>query len=442
MTLETASIGEPRLVAGLERWQRMDLTAYQEVFDWPRRLSAEQLIRLADMVDLRGRGGAAFPVADKLAAVLDAVRSRRRTPMVVVNGAECEPGSAKDRMLLVRSPYLVLSGAMAVASALGAKLIVVGVRDAQAARSVSQAAAAEPVLARKVRVMQVPDRFVTGESSALINALNGKAAKPSPRADTSQHGLGRRPTLLSNAETFAQLALLATVGPDAYASAGTAAEPGTLLLTVGGAVGWPAVVEVPAGLPLGHVLDLCDADPGEGILVGGYHGGWVPGPAAWDVPVSRAGLASAGGILGPGVVLALWPGCCPLSEVARIAAFLAKESCGQCGPCQRGLPRIARALAALVDGSGGIEAFDAARRGAAAVGGQGECRHPDGVSRFVWSALEVFGDDLAAHLFDGGCRRPAGQVLPLPGGHAPVADTVLDLAVSEDWIAEIADLLA
>ncbi|MGH3156543.1 MAG: NADH-quinone oxidoreductase subunit NuoF family protein, partial [Streptosporangiaceae bacterium] len=230
--LETLCIGQPRLTAGLERWQRIDLTAYRRVFGTPPRLSAEQLISMAERVDLRGRGGAAFPVARKLSAVVESSRARKRAPMVVVNGAEGEPGSAKDRMLLIRSPYLVLCGAMVVAHALRARLILVGVSDAQVARSVSEAATADPGLARKVRIMQVPGRFVSGESGALINALNGKTALPSGRAGhASDSGLGHRPTLLSNVETFAQLAVLAMVGPDAYASAGTQAEPGTLLLT-------------------------------------------------------------------------------------------------------------------------------------------------------------------------------------------------------------------
>jgi NADH:ubiquinone oxidoreductase subunit F (NADH-binding)/ferredoxin len=425
--LETICIGQPRLTAGLDRWRRIDLTAYRKVFGRSPRLSAEQLIRLADQVDLRGRGGAAFPVARKLSAVLDACRTRKRAPIVVVNGAEGEPGSAKDKMLLLRSPYLVLSGAMVAAHALGARLILVAVSDAQVARSVSEAAAAEPGLARMVRVMEVPDRFVAGQASALVNALNGKNPLPSGQAGHASHtGVGQRPTLLSNVETFAQLAVLEMVGSRAYASSGTEAEPGTLLLTVGGAVSRPAIVEVPSGVPLGEVLDLCGAEPSEGVLVGGYHGSWLHEKDAYDVPVSRAGLEAAGGTLGAGVVLVLRAGCCPLSEVARVAAYLAKESSGQCGPCKLGLPGIARSLAALAEGSGGAEALDTARRGAAAVRGRGACQHPDGVYRFVLSALNVFTDDLAAHVFRGGCGRPAGDVLPVPGAAAGESRLALD----------------
>jgi len=412
---EVLCIGQPRLTAGLDRLRRIDLAAYEAVFGRMPRLTAEQLISINEQVDLRGRGGAAFPVARKLAAVLEAARARKRAPMVVVNGTEGEPGSVKDRMLLLRSPYLVLAGAMAAARALRARLILVGVTDALVARSVREAAAAEPGLARQVRVIEVPDRFVSGESGALINAMNGRVPLPSKRGGhASYSGVGRRPTLLSNTETFAQLAVLALAGPAGYASVGTPAEPGTVLLSVGGAASWPAVVEVPSGRPLGEVLDLCGAEPAEGVLVGGYHGSWLPAPAAYRVPVSRAGLAAYGGTLGAGVVVALGQGSCPLGEVTRVAAYLAKESSGQCGPCQVGLPGMAHALAALADGSGGTDALDTVRRVAAAVRGRGACSHPDGVVRFVLSALDVFTDDLKAHLFRGSCGRPAGKFLPLP----------------------------
>ena len=414
-TPEVLCIGQPRLTAGLDRLRRIDLAAYDGVFGRLPRLTAQQLISINEQVDLRGRGGAAFPVARKLSAVLEAARARKRAPMVVVNGAEGEPGSAKDRMLLLRSPYLVLAGAMAAARALRARLILVGVSDAVVARSVREAAAAEPGLARQVRVMEVPDRFVSGESGALINAMNGRVPLPSRhRSHASYSGLGRRPTLLSNAETFAQLAMLALAGPEGYASTGIPAEPGTVLLSVGGAASWPAVVEVPSGLPLGEVLDLCGAEPAEGVLVGGYHGSWLPAQAAYRAPVSRAGLAAFGGTLGAGVVLVLGQDSCPLGEVARVAAYLAKESSGQCGPCKLGLPDIAHALAALADGSGGTHELDTVRRAVAAVRGRGACSHPDGVVRFVLSALDVFTDDLSAHLFRGSCGRPAGNFLPLP----------------------------
>ncbi len=420
-------IGQARLTAGLDRIQRIDLTTHYSVFGNLPRLTASQLVDATERVSLCGRGGAAFPFSRKLKSVMQSARQRRKRVVVLVNATEGEPGSAKDRMLLLRSPYLVLGGALIAARALQAREIVIGVTRTDMARSVSSAASAEPDLRRLVRVVMVPDRFVTGEGGALVNALNGKTPVPPGRKVLpSDYGIHDLPTLLSNAETYAQIAVLAMLGPDGYASTGTPDEPGTTLLTVGGSADHPAVVEVPFGLPLGEVLDLCSASPADGVLVGGYHGMWLPADLAYDVPVSRAGLTAVGGTLGAGIVLPLGEGTCPLGEVARVVGYLAKESSGQCGPCKLGLPAIARSLTALADGSGGIDALEAARRGSAAVKGRGACAHPDGVFRFVVSAIDVFTDDLTAHLFRGTCGRRVQGVLPLP-------DKEGETRLSVDW---------
>ena len=426
---ETLCIGQARLTAGLDRMDRVDLTAYHSIFGKLPRLSADELIAMTERVDLRGRGGAAFPVGRKLRATATAVRARRRPPVVVVNATEGEPGSYKDRMLLRKSPYLVLGGALVVAWALRAKEIVIGVSgDGTMARWVTALTNAEPDLKKMVVVISVPERFVSGEASALVNAVNGKISLPSGRrVRASESGVDNRPTMLSNAETYAQIAVLALLGPDNYASVGTPDEPGTVLLSVSGSVSRPAVVEVPAGVPLGEVLDLCGAAPEDGVLVGGYHGMWIPTEAAYDVPVSRAGMASVGGTLGAGIILPVGSGTCAIGEMSRVVSYLAGESSGQCGPCKLGLPSLARSLAAVADGSGGLDALDTARRTAASVRGRGACAHPDGTFRFVMSALDVLTEDLTAHLFRGTCGRPVRGVLPMP---AP-ENTGRQLAI--DW---------
>ena len=411
-------IGAARLTAGLDRLPRLDLEAHRDIFGPLPRLSIEELISVAEQVDLRGQGGAAFPFARKLRAVVQAAEASDSPTVVVINATEGEPGSAKDKMLMIRSPYLILSGAALVAEALGAEEIVVGVAgDELANRSIEAAIAAESGLRKLARVVQLPDRFISGESGALVRGINGKRPVPPGRKVlASDVGVDDLPTLLSNAATFAQVAVLALLGPDRFAAVGTPEEPGTILLSVGGSAAHPAVVEVPTGIPLAAVLDICQAPAGDGVLVGGYHGMWVPAETAYATPVSREGLAAVGGTLGAGVVLPLGDGTCPLGEVSRVASYLAGESAGQCGPCKLGLPAIARALAALIDGSGGIEALDLARRSAAGVAGRGACSHPDGVTRFVLSALDVFTEDLAAHVFHSSCGRPVRGVLPLPGG--------------------------
>jgi NADH:ubiquinone oxidoreductase subunit F (NADH-binding)/ferredoxin len=425
-------IGAARMTAGLDRMARIDLESHARIFGPLPRMSAAGLLAETSEVDLRGQGGAAFPFARKLKAVVDAAERAGEPPIVVVNATEGEPGSFKDKMLMIRSPYLILSGAALVAEAIDAEEIIVGVAGNELAnRSIEAAIEAEPGLRKMVRVFQQPDRFISGESGALIRGINGKKPVPPGRKQlAADRGVDDFPTLLSNASTFAQVSVLALLGPQRFASVGVPEEPGTVLLSVSGSAQRPAVVECPTGVPLGHVLDICEAPAGDGVLVGGYHGMWVDAEVAYQVPVGREGLAAAGGTFGSGVVLPLGDGTCPLGEVARIAGYLAGESAGQCGPCKLGLPAIARAMNALVDGSGGMEAVDAVRRAAAATSKRGACSHPDGTIRMVLSALQVFTEDLAAHVFHATCGRPVRGVLPLPAG--PETENQKYLTV--DWV--------
>jgi NADH:ubiquinone oxidoreductase subunit F (NADH-binding)/ferredoxin len=427
-------IGQARITAGLDRHTRLDLATHRAEYGPLPDLSATDLITIAGQTDLRGRGGAEFPVARKLLAVQAATGGRKRRAVVVVNAAEGEPGSLKDKMLLCRSPHLVLDGALIAARALGAREIIVAVAgDGGHQRSIAEAVAADSAVRRLTRVVSVPDRFVSGESSAVVSALNGKSAlPPGTTVRTSDSGVDGLPTLLSNAESFAQLAVLAMLGPAGYASAGLASEPGTVLLTVGGSVARPAIVEVPTGVPLGHVLDICGASLPRGVLTGGYHGMWLTPDVAYQVPVSRAGLAAAGGSLGAGVVLVLGADTCPLGEVSRVASYLAMQSSGQCGPCKLGLPSVARSLAAITAGAGGLDELEAVRRSASGVRGRGACAHPDGTANFVASAIDAFSADLSEHMFRGRCGRPVLGVLPVPGdpnsaGHEPAT------RLSVDW---------
>jgi NADH:ubiquinone oxidoreductase subunit F (NADH-binding) len=194
---EAMRIGRARLTAGLDRFERIDLATHQEIFGPMRRVTARQLIEMVEAIDLRGRGGAGFPFARKVRAVMDACAQKKTRPFLVINGTEGEPGSAKDKMLLLRSPYLVLGGALLVARALNARMIIIGVTNPAAAASVADAAKAEPDLKKIVRVVEVPERFVAGEGSALVNAVNGKNPLPSgKRKLTAESGVDGQPTLL------------------------------------------------------------------------------------------------------------------------------------------------------------------------------------------------------------------------------------------------------
>src|SRR5271154_1593969 len=172
-------IGAARLTAGLDRMPRLDLEAHRDIFGPLPRLSVEELISMAEQVDLRGQGGAAFPFARKLKAVVQSAEANDSPVVVVVNATEGEPGSVKDKMLMIRSPYLILSGAALAAEAIGAEEIVVGGAGNESAnRSIEAAIAAEPGLRKMARVVQLPDRFISGESGALVRGINGKRPVP------------------------------------------------------------------------------------------------------------------------------------------------------------------------------------------------------------------------------------------------------------------------
>jgi NADH:ubiquinone oxidoreductase subunit F (NADH-binding) len=214
-------------------------------------------------------------------------------------------------------------------------------------------------------------------------------------------GLGGRPTLVSNAETFAQVAALLALGPAAYAELGTPAEPGTTLLTVAGDGPHGAVIEVPFGVGLGEVLEFCGYDPASAVLLGGYHGTWVPEREAALLPVSREWLKAHGLSLGAGVVLPLDAQTCPVVVTAGVTGYLARVAAGRCGPCRNGLPALAEAVGALADGAGPA----ASRRTAdlaALVTGRGACAHPDGTARLVASMLGAFPAEVRRHEL-GGC---------------------------------------
>lgn len=364
----------------------------------------DTLIAATRTVGLLGRGGAAFPVAIKLASLRTGRHNR-----VLVNGSESEPASWKDRTLMRCAPHRVLDGAILVAHALGTRKITIAVHDVVSAR-VLQAAVRERVDARRIRVAISDGGFVAGEVQALVNGLAGRPPVPNGRRTLPvDKGLDGRPTFASNVETFAQLGVLARLGPGGFRGAGSPEEPGTTLVTLVGDVPRAGVAEIPTGTPL-RALVGASSSP---VLLGGYHGTWVND---LDLYLDRPELRAHGISLGAGVLAVLPHDTCPVGEVARVARWLSLESAGQCGPCIFGLASIADDLERLTAG----RPVDLSRlhRRLGLVEGRGACSHPDGASRFVATALQAFAEHVERH----GDRRPCGLpvrgVLPLPRGGA------------------------
>jgi NADH:ubiquinone oxidoreductase subunit F (NADH-binding) len=377
-------------------------------------IAARELISVVEESGLRGRGGASFPTGAKLRAVA----TRRTQPVVVANGAEGEPTSGKDRALLRAVPHLVVDGLSLCAAALGAReaIVTVGARATAEQRALRSALderrRARVDGRRRIRAVSVPDAFVAGEETALVQFLNGGPAKPTftpPRP--FEQGVGGAPTLVQNVETLAHIALIARFGARWFRALGTPAEPGSILVTLSGAFARAGIHEIPLGVRFADLVNQGGGltEPVAAFLVGGYFGTWLSPDEVSGVSLLDEDLARFGAGLGAGVIVALPRSTCELSEVARVAAYLANESAGQCGPCVHGLRSIADGLARAAAG----DADERARlmRWSTEVRGRGACKHPDGATRFVASALEVFRDECETHLRYGRCSTQDRGVL-------------------------------
>jgi NADH:ubiquinone oxidoreductase subunit F (NADH-binding) len=267
-----------------------------------------------------------------------------------------------------------------------------------------------------VELVAAAPGFVSGEESAVLATIAGRPPVPADRVrPVGESGLRGAPSLVQNVETLGHAALIARHGGDWFRATGTADEPGTFLATIGGAVAAGGVHEAPHGIALADLLALAGGPvaPVRAVLVGGYHGAWVPGDRL-DTPVSRARLAPFGGAPGAGVVVVLPADECGLRATADIVSYLAGESTGQCGPCRHGLPAIAQAFTSLAAPGRGTklarrpdDRVDPGRIDALAglVIGRGACRHPDGSARLVRSALHAFADEVRRHAAGGCCQR-------------------------------------
>ncbi len=367
---------------------------------------------------LFGRGGAAFPTSRKWETMS---RSRKR-PMVVVNAMEGEPASQKDRVLLTQAPHLVLDGADVAAGAINASEIKICV----AAGNDPAAASVERAIAERKRAGLVrcpmtlhrpPARYVAGEESALVGWLNGGRALPVLRTDKSVAlEVSRQPALVHNAETMAQVALIARHGAAWFRHRGTDQAPGSTLVTVSGAVDAPGVFEVELGTPLYEILQRAGVNAElSGVLLGGYGGAWLDA-SRLETPYTPADLTAVGATLGVGIVIALAATSCGICETARMARYMAGQSAGQCGPCVFGLPALASDLEQLAAGSSEADLVERIWARAEVIEGRGACRHPDGVVRLVRSALTVFADDVLLHAQDRPCTGgTTHSVLAFPG---------------------------
>ncbi|MDQ6883527.1 MAG: SLBB domain-containing protein [Candidatus Dormibacteraeota bacterium] len=366
----------------------------------PRPAGSVRTLELIERSGLRGRGGAGFPTGRKWRAVAE--RSEGHA-VVVANGVEADPMSAKDRHLMTRYPDLVLDGAAVAAESVGAREVVLAVnRRFTDARAVLAAAIRRRRDSIPIRVVDVPARYVAGEESAVIHFINSGVALPTgspPRP--FERGVAGRPTLVQNVETLAWAGLIARRGDGWFRSLGSPLQPGAILCTVAGVVSRPGVVELPAGTTAGEALAAAGGalTSPQALLVGGFFGTWVDPDDARTVGD------------GGGMVLALPATSCGLAETARMLDILARESAHQCGPCFNGLPALADVMTRVALSRPAEAEVQRLLRWAAQLGGRrGACHHPNGAVGLLLSALRTFDHDLRWHILRGACagtERPS-----------------------------------
>jgi NADH:ubiquinone oxidoreductase subunit F (NADH-binding) len=367
-----------------------------------------RVIPVLEASGLLGRGGAGFPVGRKWRSVAE--RSSGRA-VVLANGAEGEPLSAKDRTLMAARPHLVLDGALLAADAVGADraLIYVG-REHRSARAALQRAAAERAneLGRQISIVEAPTGYVSGEETAAVRYVNQGIARPTSTPPRPfERGVGGRATLVQNVESLAAAALIARFGDGWYRSAGRDRTPGSALVTVSGSASRPGVREIELGTTVGEAASIAGGllGPSRAVLLGGYFGAWVTIEEAWQLPLDPVRLRTVGLAFGCGVVYFLPSHVCGVEASARIVSSMAAASAGQCGPCVFGLAAIAEAAGRLARGTARPDDLQRLTRWCDQLPGRGACRHPDGAAGFVQSALRVFAEEFSLHQHHRRCSQ-------------------------------------
>lgn len=368
---------------------------------------------------LRGRGGSGFPTAWKWRAA----REHPGPRFLVVNGAEGEPDSLKDRLLMECYPHRILEGALIAAHALGATRVYVyinrsfpgalgamraAVADARAAGYLS-AGEAHHAAGPLVEVVEAPPVYVAGEETAALEVIEGRPPRPRRRPPyPAESGLWGQPTIVHNVETLAAVEAIFRMGPEVYC------RSATVLVTLAGWVTRPGVYEVPLGTPLRELIETWGGGVRGGVAVkaispGGLGSPYLPATAL-ETPLEYEALREAGSVLGCATVRVIPQGACMVEELQRVVRFFASGPCGQCRPCVQGTGRMSAVLEGLRAGRGGRGDIDLLARLGARLPGRGICGYLTEAAGPVYSALSLFWEDFEHHLRWGTC--PGRRVRP------------------------------
>jgi len=363
---------------------------------------------------MRGRGGAGFPTGRKWSFVPRDLPGPR---YLICNSDEMEPGTYKDRVLLEHNPWLLIEGMALASYALGVEHAFIFIRRGYetAARNlrsgIAEAFAAGLLgggtFKLRLDVHLSAGRYICGEETALMNALEGKRANPRAKPPfPAVKGLWGQPTVVNNVETLANIPAIIGKGPAWWKALGATPEAaGSKLFCVSGHVNIPACFELPLGMPLGAILD----GPCGGMRPGSSFKACLPGGAStpyltaehWNVPMDFDPVAKAGSRLGTGGIVVFDQNTCMVAATLNLTRFYARESCGWCTPCREGLPYVCHILERIESGLGTAEDIEILRQHVQQLN-YAFCALAPGAMGPVDGLLRLFNDELQAHI-DGKC---------------------------------------
>jgi len=385
-------------------------------------MTPDEIIEEVKASGLRGRGGGGFPTGRKWEATRDA---HGEIKYVVANGDEGDPGAFMDRSLMEADPHSVLEGMAIGARAVGAEEGFIYVRDEYplAVRNLTIAIQqardygllGENILNSRfdfdVEIVRGAGAFVCGESSALMQSLEGRVGEPRPKHfHATERGLWDRPTCLNNVKTWANIPLIVAAGADWFASVGTDGSKGTNTFCLVGKTRNPGLIEVPMGITLREIIyDIGGGIPDDrafkAVQTGGPSGGCIPRDLL-DLEVDFDRLTEAGSMMGSGAMVIMDDRTCMVDVARYFLEFLKEESCGKCTPCREGIKSMLAILHRITEGHGEMADLDRLEALGRTVQKTSLCGLGKTAPNPVLSTLRYFHDEYEAHIKDKAC--PAG----------------------------------
>jgi len=390
---------------------------YQSVHKIAAGLSSNDVLETIKGSGLKGRGGAGFPTGLKWSFVPQGENSPQQK-YLVVNADEMEPGTFKDRLLMEGDPHLLLEGMIIAAYTIGASKAYIFLRGEYTAsvRTLKNAIAEaydKGYLGKNILntgfdldiiLHTSAGRYICGEETALLNALEGKRANPRAKPPFPQvSGLWGKPTIVNNVETICNLPGILTYGIDWYKGLGQGADAGTKLFGVSGRVKNPGCWEMPLGVSIRELLEEKAGGMQDGLGLKAF----LPGggstdfmlPEHLDIALDYDEIAKVGSRLATGTMIILDDQTCPVGMVGNLMKFFAHESCGFCTPCRDGLPWVDTIFREFEEGRGSEKDLQILREHVDYMGpGRTFCALAPGATAPLGSGLKYFEDDFKAHI--------------------------------------------